>query len=1082
MANRITDAGKPMGFAVMDPRWIPANLAANDGAANNSSYTENGPRPGAFLPGSNAQLGLIELSNGQENDVMVRTAIGGKAAAEGASHIFRRSVDTLETDWYGWDTSCQPVMYSAAFWSDAATRDALNIAVFPQSQEPIVLMDGIVRRWSHATNAWISEVTAYTYVAGQANGIVVIPGSERVIVLEAEGTATTYALVTHYSDDGGATWVEGSRQKGFGALEGISTISDQGSLAYGANELIWMARDASGADEWHQFASADLGATWQFIDSIATLGQGADVFALPGGGFGLTYMDSDADTFRFRKIGGAYELFDNATEITIADLSGGAGTSADGRQAGWIDPDGTIWAMADREFGTQLLYSVDDGDTWRICSYGMMDNQVTGSSLENWKAVAAAGGMMLIGNHTGVGSDEDGSVDAIWAGGWTKVEAAPDTGAGANHERSAQTRFGFGIAASEVFTSGLVSGSSVAPDFNLTWFPFDLPDHTAGLYSQTGTAGTLESPGMMEIDTTATNGSYSKSVASVGTSDKSLIFAELAVIAGSSLITVIDILYGNAAQTVSFNLDVLASATQFRLADPNGSTLATVDVDMTAGICLRIRVQYSGSQGRLFCEYRPRGMRGDWIVVDITSNLADGGSNGGFCRHRWGNIDSSTMVTNWYSFHSLWEMGSHAFNWGATPDAGTSYHTTIAGRWLTGRPMPAGHIGGTSDNFAHLAVKAGPFFKADTQTATVSYDFPIENIFPTFSPSPAQPWRSSGTASDVIIALDYTRVSLLDGSVSYLLYIGGTNLEEVKLEGFVSSSWSTLGTLVMAQGFTGLNYAIAGDLIVPNRSTTASAGRYIQANEFRDGYVDVAGKTRKIVNHTGGAWQQTTTPPAAAEAFFRIEGVDGTESALGTATLRGTAGILVVVPTTNVAYSKFRLKIVAADNIVAESYFQIGTAHLGAVTAVGKRWQRGFSRSLIPNTTLRRDTRGTIRRRQDGPPARRWVQSWPAGVDMLPLRSDADTDFISAGSSRYPLVARGDVRFQLMAALVASRGGELPVVAISDISDADTESINDRTRFIYGTLTGTIQANNVTGEEGAGEAERIESVTISEIV
>ena len=1073
MASRYDE--KPQGFSFMDPRWVPGNLATNDGGATNSSYTENGPRPGAFLPAADSQLGILELSNGQENDVTVRCIQGGKAGAEGATFAFRLDSETLETDWYGWDSPCQPTMYSAAFWSDSITRDAINIAVFPQSQEPIVLMDGSVRRWDMSAQAWGTEINIGFTISTGANAIAVFPGTERVIVVQTSSTGGTFAISSYFSDDGGFAWIFGSYATFDDAAAGIGAASDQCSLAYNNNELLLIVRDPAGGGEWHQYASADDGATWVFVGLWSGFVQGADVVALRGGGFGLIYLKSDADDMAFRSIGTAFDAIDNATEVIITDLTTGA--SASGRQTGWVDPDGTLWAMCGRSFGSYLCYSPDGGSTWRICSYGMMDNKVTGSSLENWKSVGCAGGVMVIGNHTGVGSDEDGSVDAIWAGGWTKLEAKTDSPVASNYARSAQTRWGFGLAALTDFTSGVLApvfggSTGTVTAWNHTWFPFDLPDHTAGVYAISGTPGTLETPGMMQ---TAASVNYTKTVAAAGTSNKMAAFAEFTCSVGASLAQVMGFLVVNAAGTVSYNLTVEASATQFSITDANGATLQTVTVDMTGGICLRIRLDDGGD---IHVQYRLRGMRGDWVVVDRTSTLADGGAAGTDHVLGWGE-PAGGLTLQWYSFHSAIRLdSSNSYVWAdGTVDADAQY-----GRWLTSYPMPIPAVGGTSDNFAHLATKGGPFLQPEDQTATVAYDFPIENIFPTHSPSPAQPWRSNATDTDVIIALNMGRKTRLDSTVGFVLYVGGTNLEEVVLEGF-DGSWITLGTLTMATGFVGLAQLIglSGDIMIPHLAATISAGRYVQHNEFAGGYATFSGgDTRKIATHSGGAWRQTTIPPDAAEAWFRLEDIDGGES--GTVDLRGTQGVLIVSPTLAAPYQRFRLRIVAANNSVAEDYFQIGTAHLGAFTAVGKRWQRGFSRSLIPNTTLRRDTRGTIRRRQDGPPARRWVQSWPAGVDMLPLRSDANTDFISAGPTRHPLVARGDVRFQLMGALRASEGGALPVVAITDINDADAESINDKTRFIYGTLTGTIQANNVTGEEGAGEAERIESITISEIV
>lgn len=1094
MGNRISQT--PQGFVVMDPRWNRDALAPNTGGAADSDYTENTPRPGAFLPGSSAQLGVIELSNGQERGVEVCAQLGGRAGLAGASVIYRLDGDTLDTDWFGWDPPCQPAGFFAAFWSDVATRDTLDVATFPESQEPLIIMDGFARRWSHASQDWAPEVAIFTPpVTANTNALIIVPESERALVINGQGAASAFLIVVYASEDGGLTWQEGARAGGFTLTEGVGVTSNEATAAYQDGSIVYLQRSGA-TSTWFQYASADLGATWTAIALNGfTLGTGADLFAIPGGGFGLVYTEPGGDELQFRRIGSAFENIDDAAVIEIEAFS--SGSTADGRTTGWIDPDGTIWAACAREDGSCLFLSVDNGDTWAACTYGLMDTQTGDTQLENWTATAAAGGVLLIGNHSADVSNETGSVSAIWAGGHSKTEAQPQRGAGSNLVQVARTRWAFGLAASEAMgIPPLLINESIVLAFNATWFPWDLPDDYQGgnpasqvWDHQDNIEGTLEAPGMMEIATIGDFGSYSLNnpITASATSDRISWFADFKCTAdlGGVLEVVIDIQLADG--TNDRTLRVLASTTGLRLVDrADGSTLATVTADVAAGVCIRGMVRRSG---QIAVWWRPRGMRGDWRVFDVTSSLVNETAiPAADLDIQWGNVSVGTYTTEWYSFCVVItdDLTSNTF-WTATKaDAVVFRFGQLRGRWLSGLPFPVYGIGGTDQNFAHLAVKAGPLFAGDCQTAQPAYDFPIEALFPAVSPSPAQSWRSANAVEDVIIALDFDELTRLDSVWCWILAISNTNLRRIHFEGHSGAAWSPIGIYDGETDFTGLSFVRTGNIIRPDRTSTTSAGRFIQHNEFKAGYLNIdptgSPKILKIESHSAGAWRSTAASPIdAAESTFRTSGDLSSVPASGSVNIRATGGVLITNPA-EVYFDRFRLRIVAAENPVADDYFQIGSALPGALVAVGKRWQRGFSRALIPNTSTRTDARGTIRRRQEGPPARRWVQSWSTGVDLLPWRADINTDFHSAGPTRLPLVARGDVWHQLEGALVGSKGGEIPVIGIAQVPDTLGVTQTDRSKWIYGSLSGSVQANNIVGDEGVSEAVRVESLTIEELI
>jgi hypothetical protein len=72
------------------------------------------------------------------------------------------------------------------------------------------------------------------------------------------------------------------------------------------------------------------------------------------------------------------------------------------------------------------------------------------------------------------------------------------------------------------------------------------------------------------------------------------------------------------------------------------------------------------------------------------------------------------------------------------------------------------------------------------------------------------------------------------------------------------------------------------------------------------------------------------------------------------------------------------------------------------------------------------------------------------------------------------------VLYQLFGLLRETKGGQVPCLAIEEIPDADT-TLNDSTRFLYGRLTSSARGNNVAGDLGTDEQQRIESLIFDEI-
>jgi hypothetical protein len=129
-------------------------------------------------------------------------------------------------------------------------------------------------------------------------------------------------------------------------------------------------------------------------------------------------------------------------------------------------------------------------------------------------------------------------------------------------------------------------------------------------------------------------------------------------------------------------------------------------------------------------------------------------------------------------------------------------------------------------------------------------------------------------------------------------------------------------------------------------------------------------------------------------------------------------------------------------------------------------------------TTYDEGPDGTLYATDRGPPRRELTIAWQDGADLSALRRTATPPYLSAAAGTPGLAADQDVWHQL-AGLVAASRSTLPVVALAEVPPT-TATIVHPDLWLYGTLQGRVQANNVQGNEGRDEVVRVESLTIRE--
>lgn len=1084
---------RPQGIAVLDPRWTVSKLAPQGTNPEDSDYTQAGPRPGQFLASETDSETLLELSGGQSEAVTWRAQIGGGPQPGGAQWIHKLSSGSLFSDWKGWNPHTIPNHWRAVYWAAGTPAVLYGVDRLPVTGEPVVSYGSTVRVWNNSTQDWRPAVATGN---GRQGPAVVVSENGWIVHIGIGGEAAPFPgrwqIETRISRDQGVTWEAWGQAN---VSPGNTANADLSrAAAYNRGEILAFVR-GSGGDFW-QLASSDLGLTWRLVGQLSVLSRRAvRVYALPGGGFGVSWIDTTTPSvIRFARLSSAFDSLGQAS--TVVALDPVSTTISTQSHYGFAEPDGTLWVGCRDGTGWIHAFSVDRGATWNLGAYGLLETTTDDTQIDRPFVIATQGGAFMAHR---VESDvatatAEGSIGGWFLGGWSRWET-PVAGAATGLERMAR-RVAWGKA-----TAAAISPLAPAGDA-ITWIPLDLPHDfdpappgpSAPMYAVVGAAGaSLVAPGAMQVSTAAGATRWERGFTPISlVNDSAYVYLEMDVQSGGSQ-TALDCgfrwIYGNAVN--QFEVEFRADTLGFRIHDVQAAAdLATVAHDMTTGICLFFHYR-RGSLGAVASVWwKPRGFLHEWRPLGPFVPLTDGGAGPLSPRILWGHVDVGTAVSRWYQFHMLFNDTTIG-NIPAAGDVGDGGDTrgALRGRWLSAYSQPFPYAS-ERDNLTRIASKRGPAIPTETLEAVPAYDYPISAIFPKESPSPAVRWRSANDTDDQSIVLDWDRDTRPDGSGNWILGIFGTNLSQVALQGWDGAAWQGIQVLPFDLDTlnSGATYTLTGDIMTPTGGTSA---RFVQAGEWVGGHavLDPNGtpKVRRIVWNTAGAWRDSVDKVQRPQV--RLEGIDGTELAAGEVEILAPNAIAFARANINLGdhYSRYRLFVDASLNPTQSGYFEIGAAFFGAATLLGQQWARGWSRARQANVSSRRDTYGTLRRRQEGPNRRRWVMSWQDGVDLSGIRQDhLFQPYVSIELAPFgqPEGTASDLWWALEGILDQAQGGACPVIALADLrpQSVQGQAISDRTAYCYGLLTGTVQANNVVGTESESELMRVESLTVEELV
>lgn len=1009
------DVDPQNGLVLPDEYFLDLTyLAANDGSANGSDYTEADPRPGQ-VTAVDGQTLVPVITNAQDQAVTVRVHRSGYAGVTSLSYAL---ADGIRRGWNG----VVPIGWElvSGLYTTSDDWSLFAATVLPQTQTVVVVYaevgTGSVYSRTRAPDSetWSSQVEV-TAASANALGLVVTP--DGMLVMVRCGTANR--ISTHYSVDGGTTWAVLARAEDVGVGLGFTPTQTRfAACLVGDSQILVFA--STSLQDTVQLASPDQGITWSRLGQSSTPDFGLSLARANDGSAVLAYFDAGTNDVMVRRFPTAYVMFDAAQEV---DTGATGGTQV----AVAVDADGTIYvlhqnAVTAPDHALGLVSSPDEGTTWTTPTV-ILDLQDDGSTiLQGPVLVAAAGRLWLHHYAQTAASSVDGSRGVVKLASWT------------SHE----------------WTS--------IPD--MTWLPIEMPDQTGWTAAGTGT-GSLELA-HLKIETSADTRNYRWDGSGHSFTPALHAFAACTAGASASAGTALQLIATSASAT--YTMRVTVWTTGFRVTDNvAGSTIVNVVIDGTLDHEFLLFFEGAGSARLLY--KRPNDVL--WTEVDEVAAHAfsDGGALESNCAATVGVLSAAT-VTGWHRFISFYEDFD-----------GVVSGTSLLGKRLAGAPYPLADVADADGRVGHLSLRGGLGLNGHSYSLPEQHTYQIEHVFPGLHPSPTErEWRSEDT-SEQILAFDLGGRAWLGGALAVLFERVNFETAHLEYhDGSTWQTLATYNGADDFGGLS--YERTGGSVYPPISGSTADSERMLQDMELANGgwarFNDGVGGSdvlRRVCQNTTGWWSTAT---GATRPVVTLDDIDGSEPAGGTIHLVSPGGLLVAYLSTLIMRQRWRIRIPAQDTV--DGYFRAGLISTGRVMPFAQPWAWGWSQEERGQFDSFRDRAGNERRTRRGGIVRSWTLSHSDGVPMLEPRSitAGRSVGIVGGLNLEPVAS---VLFQLRGALRRTRGQVLPVVAVSALPQTST-TITDRTLYLLGHLTNSLATTVAQGREGVDEVIRTEGVRV----
>lgn len=1062
--GELINTGKLTGIAPHSLRVAPASLAVNDGTTLNSTYTQLNPRPGSAVSADDKATTDPQVHAAQGLPLELAVVRSGVADLDNAGIAYR--VDGEDDPQYrGWNEPNLVSHWAPVEWTTTEDWEVLDAVTIPGNQKVVLIghdtsgtVDNSVWIYNPEQRAWGARSTIATGLTDEAIALA-IDGDSRILALFADPSGFGIA---YFSDDDGATWDLHSEDILSPGANG-NTVLRAGATFDRFGNVFWLLHTAS-IGLWQHYASRDGGGSFTKLDDA--LSQITAIYGVAravNGDILVLVRDAVGPSLGLIRLTDAYDSFTDA----YADIQTISNSNPESG-AIWVDDDGMVYVVEHEDTTgpderPTVWRSTDNGRTFTEYQKGLLDPDDEDGRVKFLAAAPSGGDALLLINGSATAASWQQSIGCLWVGGWESVEMPgfDDTVPVDPLPAARYTRQAYGE----------------APD-NKSFIPFET--FTLQGWVATGAAPTTDGDHHFSSVVAAQYVTYN--AAHVANSIAHTRFEVTVDSGGATSSRAVSLAHRRADGTDDYEVEVRLATTGFALWDVHGITAigSTVSEDLTTQMQFLL---YWPTASTVILLYKRPADRA-WTLGPGGSVTNDAATPNADDQWELGHRIITTAETHWGLIAWAQQVNTIQLLRGTVNT--TNFESLKWGKALTTRHYPVGDQGDDVRRL-RMSLQGSPARRGETYDVEPVYDYGIHAILPQVSPSPNEPWRSTGTADAVQITFDLTGAAYdtsLDGSWLWALYLGGCNIRQALLKGRAQAagSWTTIGTWDASTGFSSLSYDLVGDQLRPRSvgaGGTPDGARYLHANEMVRGYaiLDPGGtpKVRRILRNTPGFW---TDEPNTVRPSFRLADIDGTEPASGTVHLYYTAGVLVVPQTDAAGNAIRRVQIEIPVQDVAEDFYQIGSICLGGVFALGKAPDCAEVRRFLPNTRVEITDAGTIFADERGPLAREITWSWTADpLNLYDIRRPPTSDYLAASGSTACLVGRDDVTDQLVGVHIGSKGGEIPVIAIGDVPSTAT-TITNRNDYLYGRLLTPIQATGV----GPGDAERLNSITLQELV
>ena len=998
---------------------------------------------------------------------------------------------------------------TGSIWPHAITSKDGYVHVVYAVSDSGGTTDGIfVKTLDPATDVWTTvnlgtQAISSSYAAAAPCTILELPTGRLLVLSGGTGYGT---IDTFYSDDRGATWARAQAQtttdeESFGIKVPDQPITTNSTTVhYQAvyhNGYITLVRETihqpSGANhEIDHYVSEDFGVSWRFVerfqpDNTSLVGSGTSlenvynpclVVDELGGVLMLYSTASIANIVKYTRKSTPYAKFaENAEFDTRIGTFHPAGAGAMGNFTACVDQEGYLCvahqgaALGGSPIanGRGLAYCsrydlrnpgvlIDDDRSQGSAFYGLSDS---GISDQQWPllSVEPRNGSLLKRSRSTMTPHKDGLM--LITGTFSTEEAGQGSSPGYGPDLQLQLG-GY----SNYGRYGGV-GSSV-------YLPSDTPDNIAAGSSRltaTSTGSTTFSINAsgMQMASSATQHFFTRPTASGG------IYARCKVTTAAS-VTGTDIV-GNYASISQGGVELRLGKDRAQVFDVGsgypGTALSAIVTLSNVERDWFVTFKNGTSNDTGWVMYKSPGDQ-VWTPIEMANNMAAPGSSS--IHPYFGHQKVGTVTSIWQSVQFVEGIHNDTDEWQLA-----NYHPV----YLYGRPFSLASI--YLDAGWSIESKGSAAFVADEWEAGTEYEHPIKVIHPEIAASPRVDWRSTSDDAEVTIEWNLNSgVATRPLSSAIGLHLNEINFKTAYLEGYNGSSWISIGTVNTTADYTGLQYALTGNIVRPGGTATYSAKRYVGLEELRGSYAvfnpGSGSESIHAINHNSqGSYSAVSGTAHAKSAELEVAGDVSAVSATGTLEIREKQATLIAYEAA-AAYQKYRLRIPVQDT--AEGYFKIGSCLLGPLLVFGQDYSWGRTVAMTANQEITTGRAGD-RLVEELAPVRRQVQfAWTEAWDALPIGGDSPTSFdhLTIGSST-GVAVRSDPTI-MAGALLRQRGAKEPTVYLPRIPhmvpNTFTAMVLGQDRHIYGRIVSPVTQQTVLGDEGTNEAIVVNQIVIDE--